>query len=96
MWNMNKLKALKGIDRDALLDYLGLETKRTTSDYLIGTVGVFGVGMLVGAGIGLLFAPKSGNELRQNLRERITGGPDQMAGQFPPAMSQSDRPPRAI
>ena len=34
-----------------------------------GTLGTFGVGLLVGAGLGLLLAPKAGRELRDDLRD---------------------------
>ena len=76
-------KKLRNIDKDDLLEYLGVETKRTTMDWLVPTVVTFGVGMLVGAGIGLMLAPKSGADLREDLRQRLTGGPDQLANQFP-------------
>ncbi|MFZ5472001.1 MAG: YtxH domain-containing protein [Myxococcota bacterium] len=82
MWS--KLKELKDLDKDDVLEVLGLQSRRTAVDYLLPAVGIFSVGVLVGAGIGLLLAPKPGAELRHDLRERLTGGPDQLKGQFPP------------
>jgi hypothetical protein len=93
MWNMNKLKNL---DKDELLEYLGLQTKRTAADWIVPSLTIFGAGLLVGAGIGLMFAPKPGAELRDDLRQRLQGGPDQMAGSFPATASASERPPRSI
>ena len=36
-----------------------------------GTLGIFALGCLVGAGIGLAFAPKSGDELRNELGDKV-------------------------
>ena len=37
---------------------------------LAGTLGTFGIGLLVGAGLGMLLAPKAGRELRDDLRDK--------------------------
>ena len=62
---------MKVLDRDELLAKLGLERKESTGEWLVGALGFFGVGLLVGAGLGLLLAPKSGRELREGIRHRI-------------------------
>ncbi len=36
-------------------------------------ISAFGVGLLVGAGVALLFAPESGKELRDDLADRVEG-----------------------
>lgn len=36
------------------------------------TVAALGVGAAVGAGLGILFAPKSGKETREELKTKIT------------------------
>jgi len=64
-------KDLRDLDKDDLLAMLGLQTKSSTSALVLGTLGTFGVGLLVGAGIGLLLAPKPGRELRDDIRERL-------------------------
>jgi len=43
---------------------IGLETRRSAMDYLWPAAGLFAAGIVVGAGLGLVFAPKSGRELR--------------------------------
>lgn len=58
------LKAMRRmIDRDALLRQLGLEERSPGSDFFTG-MGLFSIGVLVGAGLGLLFAPKRGEDMR--------------------------------
>jgi len=66
-----KLHDLKGMDKDDLLGLLGLETKHSGTGRVFGTLGIFGVGLLIGAGVALLLAPKAGSALRQDLRTKI-------------------------
>lgn len=47
---------------------LGLQSRRSAADYILPSIGLFSVGLLVGAGLGLLLAPKRGQELRGELR----------------------------
>lgn len=63
---------------EELLRAIGLQRASSGGD-LLGGVAVFGAGMLVGAGLALLFAPTSGAEVREQLgskleevRERVT------------------------
>lgn len=65
---MDKIKSL---DKDDFLNMLGLETRRSTVDYLVPALAIFGVGVLVGTGIGLLVAPRPGRELRDDLAHRL-------------------------
>ena len=52
-----------------LIRALGLQARRHGSD-VVPSVALFGAGLLVGAGLALLFAPSSGRELREELGER--------------------------
>ncbi len=65
------MKDIRNLDRDDILRVIGLETRRTATDYVMPALGLFGAGLLVGAGLGLLFAPKSGREIRGELNERV-------------------------
>ncbi len=68
------LKNLKQLDRDDFLNLFGLESKSSPTGWMAGTLGTFGVGLLVGAGIGLILAPKPGRELRGDIRGRLRSG----------------------
>ena len=62
-------KAMRdAIDRDELLGRMGLERRTPAGDFFTG-LGLFAVGVLVGAGLGLMFAPKRGDEMRSALNE---------------------------
>jgi hypothetical protein len=54
-----------------LLHALGLEPRRSASSYILPALGVFAAGALVGGALGLLFAPKSGRELRSDLSKKL-------------------------
>ena len=43
---------------------------------MAGALGTFGVGLLVGAGVALMLAPKPGRELRGDIRRRLRSAPD--------------------
>jgi hypothetical protein len=66
-----KLQDLRNMDKDDFLGILGLETKHTLTHELLGTLATFGVGLLVGAGVALLLAPKAGSALRHDLRAKL-------------------------
>ncbi|HVV51030.1 MAG TPA: YtxH domain-containing protein [Polyangia bacterium] len=70
-------KDLRNMDKDDVLGLMGLETKSSTAGDLAMTLGTFGVGLLVGAGIALLLAPKPGNELREDIREKLRRSRDE-------------------
>lgn len=56
---------------NSLLDRMGLEHKRTTMDMMLPALGIFGAGIAVGAALGVLFAPKRGEEIRSDLRDQV-------------------------
>jgi hypothetical protein len=66
-----KLNDLREFSKEDVLAALGLTSKPSTSERLLGGLSIFGVGLLVGAGVALLLAPKSGEALRADLGERL-------------------------
>jgi hypothetical protein len=58
--------------REDLVNALGLASRRSTTADFATVIGVFGAGLLIGAGLALLFAPKSGEDLRHDLGERFS------------------------
>jgi hypothetical protein len=62
-------KDLSKYDKEDILAAIGLEPKRSTTGVILPALGFFAVGVLAGVGVGLLFAPKPGYELREDLSE---------------------------
>jgi gas vesicle protein len=68
-----KLNDLKNLSKDDVLAALGLQTRDSTVGTVFGSLGLIGLGMLIGAGAALMMAPKSGRELREDLSTRLNG-----------------------
>jgi hypothetical protein len=66
-WNWKTMR--RYVDRDAMLRTMGLEQRSPAGDFFTG-LGLFSIGVLVGAGLGLMFAPSRGNEMRQRMGEK--------------------------
>ena len=91
---MVTLKDLKKLDRDDLLELVGLQ-RASSNDWVTPALTALGVGLLVGVGVGLLLAPKPGVELRHDLREKLRSAqdslPEQLRGATASAASTSSR-----
>jgi hypothetical protein len=79
MWSTLK-KNLPDIDRDDILDAIGLEGRRSATEKMVPALAIFGAGVLLGVGLGLMLAPKPGRELRDDVRARLKRGDAKPAG----------------
>jgi hypothetical protein len=64
------LNELRDATKEQILERLGLTAKPDFIDYLLPAAGIFAAGILLGAGLGLMMAPKPGAELREDLAAR--------------------------
>lgn len=71
---LKNLKRLANVDKDDVLDLIGLEERRTAADKMVPALALFGAGVLVGVGLGLMLAPKPGRELRQDVKQKLAKG----------------------
>ena len=73
-----KLDDIRELNKDDILSAIGLARKTSATTTLLTSLGIFGVGLLVGAGTALLLATQSGEDLREDLGQRLKdlrGGP---------------------
>ena len=70
-----RLNDLRGLSKADVLAAIGLATKPSATQRLLGSLSIFGIGLLVGAGTALLLAPKTGGELREDPRTAIPEAP---------------------
>lgn len=66
-----KLSEIRDLSKEDVLAAFGLATKPSTAGQLFGSLGLFATGLLVGAGVALLLAPKSGQDLREDLGQKL-------------------------
>jgi len=72
------IKDIKNLDKDQILELLGLEERSTTSS-ILWSLALVGVGAIAGAGVALLLAPQSGRELRDTVTRKFKNATDDMA-----------------
>ena len=92
MLSMKDLRDLKKLDRDDLLEVIGLQ-RRSSTDWILPTLGALGVGMLVGAGLGLLLAPKEGRLLREDLIGKLKAQKEQLPEALSGLSQKVEAPP---
>jgi len=73
------IKNMTGYDMDDALDAMGLRRKSSFLAAVLPAVGLLTLGVAVGAGIGLVFAPSSGRRLRQEVGDRFDQLRERMA-----------------
>lgn len=56
---------------DDVLRLIGLQQQRAASEAALGVLGSFALGTIVGGMLALLFAPKTGEDMRRDLSERF-------------------------
>ncbi|MCB9604050.1 MAG: YtxH domain-containing protein [Polyangiales bacterium] len=67
---IDRLEA-RGVDIDGMLSRVGLtRTSRAGGYGMLAMVGSFSVGLAVGAGLGVLFAPQTGEDSRRTIRTK--------------------------
>ena len=76
-------------NRDALIEALGLRRDTTTMSDSASMLMIFAAGALFGTALALLFAPRSGDELRADLREKVSDLRRRAAGEVEKAEKPS-------
>ncbi|MBH25029.1 MAG: hypothetical protein CMH57_11345 [Myxococcales bacterium] len=66
----DRLAHMSDDSRARILDSLGLENKQDPIHFILPALGIFSAGLAVGAMLGLFLAPKSGSDLRSDIRTK--------------------------
>jgi hypothetical protein len=85
----NLRKLAKDLDADDVLEHLGLETRRSQSERVVTGLLLFGAGVAVGVGIGMVLAPKAGSELREDIKEKLGRSEGEIKNALNPAVPRT-------
>ena len=80
--------------REDIASAVGLEARSSTSGDMLAAFAIFGTGMILGAGLALLFAPKAGHEIRHDIAEKVGEIGEHLRAQAPQSAA-SVNPPSA-
>ena len=76
--------------REDIASAVGLEARSSTTGDMLTGFAIFGTGMLLGAGLALLFAPKAGHEIRHDIAEKVGEMGEHLRAQTPPAAAPAN------
>ena len=78
---LNNLKRrMNDVDMEDMLHGIGLERRRSALESVLPAAGFLLLGAAIGAGIGMLVAPASGQRTRKNVEERLSNLREKIAG----------------
>jgi gas vesicle protein len=65
-----KMSDLRSMDADDILRNIGLQTRRSRASSVLTVAGLVGAGIVVGIGLGMMFAPQRGDQIRREMRAK--------------------------
>lgn len=89
------MHSIRDMWRRDVLAAVGLDYRPSLLEAALPAAGLFVAGALLGSGIALLFAPKSGRDLRRQIGRKTTDLAQQIesaAGKVLPGGTQTERP----
>jgi len=78
--------------KEEIASAIGLEARASTTGDIITAFGIFGTGMILGAGLGLLLAPKAGHEIRHEIAEKVGEIGEHLRSQVPQPATSTNEP----
>ena len=68
---LKAMYSLRELEGDDVLERIGLERRRGMFERTLTTLGIFGAGMVIGAGVGLLVSPVAPEDVRRKIGEGV-------------------------
>ena len=69
----NYFRKIRSLDADRALEVLGLQTRRSLARTILTGGGILATGLVLGATLGMAFAPRKGEQMRREMREKAEG-----------------------
>ncbi len=64
--------SIRDMTKDDVLEAMGLQPRKSAMDLVLPAAGLFATGILVGVGLGMMFAPKPGSDLRRDIGHKFS------------------------
>jgi len=71
---------------------IGQEARSSPTGDMFAAFGIFGAGIILGAGLALLFAPKAGHEIRNDIAEKMGEMSEHLRAQVPQPAASTNGP----
>lgn len=78
--------------KEDITNAVRIDSRPSATGEILASLGIFGTGMILGAGLALLFAPKSGQEIRHDFAEKVGEMGHQLRSHMPQAAAASNGP----
>jgi hypothetical protein len=78
--------------KEDIASAVGLEARNSTTGDMLTAFAIFGTGMILGAGLALLFAPKAGHEIRHDIAEKVGEIGEHLRAQAPQPAAPGNPP----
>ena len=78
--------------KEDIASAVGLEARSSPTGDMLTAFGIFGTGMILGAGLALLFAPKAGHEMRHDIAEKVGEIGEHLRAQAPQPAAPANPP----
>jgi YtxH-like protein len=78
--------------KEDIASAVGLEARSSMTGDMLTAFAIFGTGMILGAGLALLFAPKAGHEIRHDIAEKVGEIGDHLRAPAPQPAAPVDPP----
>ena len=78
--------------KEDIASAVGLEARSSATGDMLTAFGIFGTGMILGAGLALLFAPKAGHEIRHDIVEKVGEIGEHLRAQVPQPATSTNGP----
>ena len=78
--------------KEDIASAVGLQPRASTTGDMLTSFAIFGTGMILGAGLALLFAPKAGPEIRHDIAEKVGEIGENLRAQAPQPAAPANEP----
>jgi len=78
--------------KEDIASAVGFESRGSAAGGMFTAFSIFGAGIILGAGLALLFAPKPGHEIRRDIAEKVGEMGEHLRAQMPQSATSSNGP----